>query len=240
MNKLKIYIKLISFSRTIVLVSGVSFILLLAISFTSVPYWGIYNLAVSESNFNFDPDVIVVMGGGGMPSQSALIRTYYAAHISDVYPDASIIIALPSEPNDSLGHLFKMKKELRIRGVHSNILYEPKGGNTRSQALNIRTILNQDLSKNILIVSSPEHMYRAIKSFKKVGFENVGGIPSFEKDIPDSLFIFQSDKLGGKVLVPDVGYSNQLRYQFWNHLKYEIILAREYTAILYYKLQSWI
>lgn len=133
-----------------------------------------------------------------------------------------------------------MREELRIREVNAEILFEPKGNNTRSQVLNIAKILNQDFTKNILIVSSPEHMYRTIKAFKKIGFQNIGGIPAFEIDISSSLLLFESDKIGGKIIVPDIGDSNQLRYQFWNHLKYEITLAREYTAIIYYKAQSWI
>ena len=220
--------------------SGISFIILIALSFTSAPYWGIYHLAVSESNYNFEPDVIVIMGGAGMPSKTALIRTFYAAEISKKHKTAKIIIALPDELNDSLSHILRMKNELIIRGVKAKILFESKGNNTRSQVLNIGKILKQDFSKKILIVSSPEHMYRTIKTFKKIGFENIGGLPAFEIDISSSLLLFNSKEIGGKALLPDLGNSFQLRYQFWNHLKYEITLAREYTAILYYKVQSWI
>ncbi len=216
---------------------GFSAFLMLILSFTTLPFWGIYSLGTYHSNYNFKPDVIVVMGGAGMPSQTALIRTYYAAQISKEYPLLPIVIALPDNLNSQNSPLKEMEKELRIRGVRSKIIFENKGTNTRAQALNIKKALGGD--KSLLIVSSPEHIYRSVKSFEKLGFENVASCAAFEKNLNQKLE-FNSTQLGGKSYVPDIGESNQLRYQFWNHLVYEIILLREYTAILYYKLQAWI
>ena len=45
---------------------------------------------------------------------------------------------------------------------------------------------------------------------------------------------------GNKTLLPNVGSNTSVRYQFWNHLKYEIMIAREMTALTYYKLRGWI
>ena len=218
---------------------GFVFLLMLIISFTSLPYWGIYNLATTETEFNFEPETIVVMGGAGMPSKTALIRTYYASEYSKIHPSSSIIIALPDNLGDESSHLKKMEKELRLRAVESAVFFENKGTNTRAQALLIKKMLQNNINRRLVIVSSPEHIYRAVRSFQKIGFVNVGGMPAFERDLEMPLE-FNSEKLGGKDYLPDVGSSNQLRYQFWNHLQYEIILLREYSAILYYKIQSWI
>ena len=40
----------------------------------------------------------------------------------------------------------------------------------------------------------------------------------------------------------DSGMTDELqyRYQFWNHLKYQVICWREYLAISYYKVRGWI
>jgi len=229
--------KILKLAKFIVFFFGVLFFAMLAISFTSLPYWGIYRLAIVE--FSFTPDLIVVMGGSGVPSQTALMRTYHTANLAKAFPQSSIIIALPDENlQDSTSHLQKMKNELRMRLVVNPIFFEPNGTNTRAQALEIKKQMKNQLNKKVVIVSSPEHIYRATQTFKKIGFTNVGGYPAFEEDLNLSLD-FDADELGGIQFVPDVGKHTQLRYQFWNHLIYEIKLLREYVAIVYYKLEGW-
>jgi uncharacterized SAM-binding protein YcdF (DUF218 family) len=83
------------------------------------------------------------------------------------------------------------------------------------------------------IVTSPEHMYRSVATFRKAGFKSVGGMASFEEAVSEKLLIgkhnkeFKTERLN-------------LRYNMWNYLKYEITVVREYFAIAYYKLRGWI
>ncbi len=230
--------KLIKAFKLLAFGFGVLFLLMLMISFTSWPYWGIYHLATHQSDYNFEPEYIVVMGGSGMPSKSALIRMYHAAVLAQSHPESKVIIALPDTAMTPEGPLLQMKKELRLRQVNNEVLFENRGTNTRSQALNIKQTFNIE-DKPTVVVSAPEHLYRTILSFKKIGFKHIGGQPAFESDLKCSLD-YNSKTLGGQTLVPDVGNNTQLRYQFWNHLQYEILLLREYTAIAYYKINSWI
>jgi len=92
---------------------------------------------------------------------------------------------------------------------------------------------------SLLLITSPEHLYRAVLTFKKAGFDVVDGLPAFESDI-ESDISFSSKKLGGRRWVPDLGESITLRYQFWTQLQYEILILREYMAIAYYWLMGWI
>jgi uncharacterized SAM-binding protein YcdF (DUF218 family) len=93
---------------------------------------------------------------------------------------------------------------------------------------------------SILLVTSPEHMRRAVLVFKKAGFTHIGALPAFENALESNL-LFNDDDLGGnKLLVPDIGNHTSIRYQFWNHLKYEILIAREMAALGYYWLRGWI
>lgn len=225
--------------KFILLSLGGIFILMISLSFTTLPFWGIYHLGVSQSSFDYKPDFIILLGGSGMPSKSALQRTYYTAQLSKIFPNAPIIIALPDLLKDSANNLEMMKMELQMRSVTADIIFEPEGTNTRAQALNIKHLLKDHLQNKLVIVSAPEHIYRSIKCFKKLGFQDVGGYPAFEKDLEHSLD-FDSKKIGGRPFVPDIGQNSQLRYQFWNHLKYEITLLREYFAISYYKINGWI
>jgi len=215
---------------------GVLFFIVFILSFTDVPYYAYHRLGTTNSKIITKPDVIVVLGGSGMPSPDGLIRTYFASQTAMQYPATQVIIALPFNENDSLYQLNLMANELIVRGVDSSrIKYEPIGFNTRSQALNIASMYKNNL-KNVsfIIVTSPEHMYRAIKTFKKAGLKVVGGVPTFENP-PDS------DKVKDKSKSKDIRVKSlSLRYNMWSYLNYELLVFREYFAISYYKIKGWI
>ena len=217
---------------------GVVFLIMIILSFTSLPFWMYYYLGISHSNIKENPEYIVVLGGGGIPSESGLMRCYKAVEASKKYPKAKLIVALPGEVEDSVSSVNLMRHEIIKRGVDSlRILLEPEGTNTRMQAIKISKMVN--FNANILIVTSPEHMYRATRVFIKAGLKNTGGEPAFEEAI-ESALSYNDDELGGNKYILDLGENTQLRYQFWNHFKYQIIVYREYFAIAYYKLKGWI
>lgn len=136
-----------------------------------------------------------------MPSANGLIRTYYASEIALKFKTINIIIALPYCEKSGLQQLKLMAHELTLKGIDSTrILYEAKGVNTRAQALNIANMFEQKTKElAILIVSSPEHMYRSRKSFKKVGFTKVGGMPTFEKTINEESLIDEGGKISSNL-----------------------------------------
>ena len=217
---------------------GVIFLVMIVLSFTTLPFWMYYYLGISHNNIKENPEYIVVLGGGGIPSESGLMRSYKAAEASKKYPQAKLIVALPGRVNDSLSSINLMRHEIISRGVDSlKIQLEPRGTNTRMQAIMISKMVNYNA--NILIVTSPEHMYRATRVFIKAGLKNTGGEPAFEEAI-ESALSYNDNELGGNKYVLDIGENTQLRYQFWNHFKYQIIVYREYFAIAYYKLKGWI
>ena len=221
------------FRRFFYLFGVIAFVMLI-LSFTDLPYYAYHNLATSIPELNGDPGLIVIPGGAGMPSPDGLIRTYYGAEAAMQFPKAEIIIALPyNEGSDSLYQLDLMAKELILKGVDSaKIMYEPLGFNTHSQAVNIGKMNDVDKkSMSVLIVTTPEHMYRTVRTFQKAGFANVGGIPAFEKPVDEK-------KLENEKEMKDVNLS--FRYNMWSYLNYELLVLREYTAIVYYKLRGWI
>lgn len=228
---------------------GSVFTLFILLAFTSAPFWMWYGLSMSRAGVNRPPDYILVLGGGGMPSESALMRCWYAAKTANYFTRAKVIVALPGKTSDSLSSINGMKKELTIRGIAvERILLEDSGTNTRAEALNIAKIITKHkLSRqpgagsreSILIVTSPEHIYRAVLTFKKAGFTNVDAIPAFEEAIESDLS-FQGRRLGGRRWVPDIGNNITLRYQFWTQLHYEELLLREVFALGYYWVKGWI
>lgn len=223
-----------------VLIFGCILLFSIVSSFTDYPFWAYYWLGTHNADLEIDPDIVVVMGGGGMPSPDGLIRCYFAAKIAHQYPESYIIIAVPEDTalQEDSPELM-MCKELQMRGIDSiRVFYEPKGINTRSQALNISAMLGKEAldTIGIRIVSSPEHMYRSVAAFRKIGFRHVGGQPSFEKAIDEKLLV---KKKKGIAQPSDLRGLN-FRYNMWNYMKYEITVLRELCAIGYYKLRGWI
>jgi uncharacterized SAM-binding protein YcdF (DUF218 family) len=242
MAKLQFFQRLIKIFRLMLISFGIVFLILLLLSFTSLPFWGYYWLGTSESEIKGKPDYIVLLGGGGMPSESNLMRAFFVFRAAEESPDSRIVITIPGDTTDTTSTARLVAAELVRKGIdRRRIYFEETGTNTRSQAIQLQNFRNEELpDKSILLVTSPEHVRRAVLVFKKLGFSHVSALPAFENALEADL-VFNDDELGGnKTLVPDIGSNISVRYQFWNHLKYEILIAREMAALTYYKLRGWI
>jgi uncharacterized SAM-binding protein YcdF (DUF218 family) len=227
---------LLKFFKWFFIVLGIFSFLILILSFTDIPFYAYYNLGVSNAKLSHRPDAIVVLGGAGMPSPDGLIRTYYAAEAAEQYDDAVIIIALPPDEQNNLHQSELMAHEMILKGVDSlRIKFEPIGFNTHSQAENIGKMYGANKEKtSILLITTPEHMYRSVKTFRKAGFMDVGGASAFEKPIDAEMVKDKENSKDTRVK------SLALRYNMWSYLNYELLVAREYCAIFYYKIKGWI
>jgi uncharacterized SAM-binding protein YcdF (DUF218 family) len=213
---------------------------LIILAFTSAPFWTWYALSTKKAGIHRPPQYIILLGGGGMPSESGLIRCWYAAKAANYFTRSKIIIALPGDTTDRNSSVNQMKKDLVIRGIDpGRIQLETEGTNTRAQALNVFHSSLVTRHSSLLIVTSPEHLCRAVLTFEKAGFARVDGLPAFETAIESDLS-FSARKLGGRRLIPDVGENIALRYQFWTQLHYESLIIHEWLAIAYYRIQGWI
>lgn len=230
---------ILSVLRWMFIISGTVLLISIIFAFTSAPFWAYYWLGTSESEIADRPENIILLGGSGMPGKSNLMRCWYTAHAANLYPSADIIIAMPGDTLDKNSTPRLIASELILRGIDPlRLQYETKGTNTRSQALNFTKML--DTAQPVLIVSSPEHMRRAVLTFRKAGFGKVNALPAFETNVEANLRFSEKDVGTTAPLMPDVGDNISIRYQLWNHLIYEIMVGREMIALLYYKLQGWI
>jgi uncharacterized SAM-binding protein YcdF (DUF218 family) len=218
-------------------------VLLLAIifSYTVWPYRLEARLAAAKRFIPENTEFIVLLGGGGIPSEASLIRTYHTAQAAKLFPTAKIIIALPSDMKDSTSSILMMAKELTMRGIKKERIYfEHIGTNTRSQAVYIQEQFFQDnLYAGVLVVTSPYHMLRAVSAFEKLGFKSVGGYPAYEK-ANQKESTFSPAKTGGYKYVPNIDKQAGIRYSLWAGLQKEILVLREYSALAYYRLKGWI
>ena len=232
--------KLNRFVKALLITAGLVAIALVAICFTSLP-WRFYHwLSADSFTLNRPPDYIVVMGGGGIPSESGLMRTYEGASAARTFPKAKIIVALPSELNAKDDDAYRMKHELTIRGVRSGrIEHESKGRNTREQALDVARMIDVQ-SHTVLLITSPEHVKRTLMAFRKAGCRQIAGHAAYETSITANL-LYSADALGGtNIPLLNIGGQLTLRYGFWNNVQYLCDSSREFCALGYYWLKGWI
>jgi uncharacterized SAM-binding protein YcdF (DUF218 family) len=121
---------------------GGVFLVLFILCFTSGPFWVWYDMSTKYAGMHRPPEVIIILGGGGMPSESGLMRCWYGAKAANYFYRARVVVALPGDTADSLSSISQMKKELVLRGVDARrISLEAVGTNTRAQVINIKKLI---------------------------------------------------------------------------------------------------
>jgi uncharacterized SAM-binding protein YcdF (DUF218 family) len=169
------------------------------------------------------PGMIVVMGGGGIPSESGLMRTYHASIEATNHPLAKIIVSLPADADPETSSVGLMRDELVMRGIdRDRISMEHRALNTYQQAQAIYEMIGEGASGvRLLLVTSPSHGRRSVLCFRKAGFENVGCSVAVSESVD-----------------ADMGKHLLARYGFWRGLEMQARYGRELTAIVYYKLRG--
>lgn len=234
-------ILLLRIMKILLIVAGIFSVLGGILAFTTLPFHARHWLGTTKGIVQQPPSIIILMGGAGFPSEDGLLRCYFASVLAHKFPQAVLIIALPGDTTDSVSSPRLMQAELFLRGIQKErILFENQGRNTRQQAMQIAARFNPADSLKLAVVTSPEHMYRSILCLNKVGFKQVKGFPTTDISIEEDYLYFNDAELKGNRAIPPIGHNKQFRYQFWNHLEYEILVAREWCALFYYKLRSWI
>lgn len=181
------------------------------------------------------PQVVVVLGGSGMPSGPELLRLHYGAAVAAEHPAARVLVVHPRDT----AVMRAMVAELVLRGVDAGRIDTlMRGANTREQALAVGAYLGERAAVPLALVTAPENMYRSLGAFRKAGLRGVGGVPAFDHAMFTDLG-YRHGRIGGKKWVPDVSEDVGLRYNFWNYLKLEVTCVREYAAIAYYRVNDW-
>ena len=213
--------------KVLVRTAALAFALELLVGFLGVPGWLSGRLVADAATLAGPPRYVVVLGGGGIPSESGLIRTYYAATAGTNWPTATFVVSLPTDFAPAESSVGRMRDELVLRGIPaSSIRMESRSFNTHEQAVRIAALLGpKALDEPVLIVTSSYHVHRALRCFRKAGFGHVAALAAVDQ--------------GPEVRVDPSGRI-LLRYRFWANLESEVQCARELVATFYYKLRGWI
>ncbi len=222
----------------IIRILGVLALVMLLLALTPLPRLVYDWLGHVPEAFSGSPDYIVLMGGGGIPSESGLMRCYETAAQADRHPRARVLVAMPREPDEPEGQPGAVARELMFRGVdRSRIVQEGRGRHTREQAVNAWALVGgPGKDPALLVVSSPDHVRRSVLAFRRAGFARVAGAGAFGQDLQADLRL--PDEPGSTL--PNPAHSILLRYRLWENLGMELDVFRELTALLYYRVRGWI
>lgn len=246
-------------ARTGLLLIGLLALLGAAAQFTSLPWRAYKRLATLPVSFSGPPTHILLMGGSGIPGESGLMRTYYAARIAARNPQADLLVALPLDAAGSPGSQAYLD-ELVLRGVAPERLRILSGGhNTREQALRLAGYFADWTNEppRILIVTSPEHIRRTAASIRKTcnarlatfprRASRLAALPAFALSIEDPPLWSPAGQANSPSSSANPAEPTEnrhafalLRYNLWANLGYSLNALREYTALLYYRWRGWI
>lgn len=226
--------------RAVLVAAGLFLILVVALAGTKFPWNWYGSMAHPGRNADRPPDVLVMMGGGGIPSESGLMRSWKAAEAARLFTNALVVIAMPDDgtetPTYGIGH------ELVLRGVDpARLRREPTGRNTREQAVAVFAMFQPAPERPLTLglVTSPEHMKRTWLTFRKAGFDHLVALPSWPEAIKVDMR-YDEAELGAPSLGGLVGGNDFLKYKIWDNIGLMMRCTRETIAIWYYRAMGWI
>lgn len=232
---------------------GLVALLFAAAQFTPYP-WRLYKSLsrIPGGSDGGTPTHVLVMGGSGIPGESGLSRTFFGAQAARLHRQAEVLVALPLDTNRSFASKAYVD-ELRLRGVPAKRLRVLDGGrNTREQAMRLaERLAGRTNDAGVLIVTSPDHVRRTAACLRKACADahvpvRLQALPAFPLSIEDPLEYAAADldapghASAARAVVPDVGPSFVLRYNFWVNFGYSMGALREYAAMAYYRFRGWI
>ncbi|HHN47886.1 MAG TPA: YdcF family protein [Bacteroidales bacterium] len=242
MQRFRILRIVLRIAKSALIIAGCLLLFFVVMAFTTKPFYMHHRLGSGIEQNCFEPEVIVMLGAGGMPSGTNLMRLHYTAEAHRLFPDCMIYLLHPGDTSDARSSLMLMAQELIIRGVPEHMIrFLPRGKNTRAQALEFyEDVCKKSDPACVLLVTSPSHTQRSVLSFRKAGVHNLIPFPAFE--IPFEGELRYDDDLGKKrrIMAPETGGTLSLRYEFWTQMNYQLIILREYLALAYYWVRGWV
>lgn len=212
-------------ANMVILICALSFVLQVSFGIIGLPGGLSHWVTASDWTAEGAPEYVVVLGGGGIPSESGLMRTFYAAHYGTNLVGSTFVVCLPADGDPSTSSVGAMRDELVLRGIAADtIRMERRGRNTHEQAVGVRSLLGREaLTRPVLIVSSPTHMRRAMLCFQHEGFTDLRSAPA--------------RSVGAEA---DLGAGVGVRYQFWRNVETQVRVIRELVALAYYWARGWV
>lgn len=126
-------------------------------------------------------DYVIVLGAkvnGSKPSKTLNARIKSAIEYLQKNPESKVIVSGGQGIGEDITEALAMSNTMIEKGIDvERIILEDKSTNTKENILFSKELIKNEDAK-IVIVSSDFHIYRGVKTAKKLGFMNVTGCPS--------------------------------------------------------------
>lgn len=162
-------------AQRIPVISLILILILVSPPLSEIIAWPLY--CVTPKNSDSNADAIVVLGGGiedlGYPSRLSTERAYVGSCLF-LQGRAPLLILSTGYTKSYVNRTEAQAMQLIALGMGvagGKILLENKSYNTHTNASETMKLLKQYNVKSIILVTSFNHLYRAMRVFKKIGIK---------------------------------------------------------------------
>jgi uncharacterized SAM-binding protein YcdF (DUF218 family) len=148
------------------------------LSFVIVECIIIYNMRTTAAA---DADYVIVLGcqvDGSIPSIPLLRRVNTAVNYLKANQNTNVVISGGQGPGENITEAAAMKRILVQNGINENRIFEENTSKSTMENFMFSDKLYNLKDKNIVIVSTDYHMFRAISTAKKLNYKNIKSLPS--------------------------------------------------------------
>ena len=139
-------------------------------------------------------DYAIVLGCqvvGSYASVPLIRRVYTAIDYLNKNPDIKVIVTGGQGPGENITEAEAMRRLLTERNIEADrILMENRAANTVHNFKFSDELFNLT-NKNIVVVTTDYHMFRALAAAKKLGYQNVSGIASKSQITVLPIYLFR-------------------------------------------------
>jgi uncharacterized SAM-binding protein YcdF (DUF218 family) len=166
-------------------------------------------------------DAIVVLGGGvlddNLPSSSTTARLVHGLRLQHAGFASRVILTGGNPDNPAIPEATVMRRVAEEIGTKPEVLIvEPRAERTATQGDAVARIARAHAIRSVLLVTSPEHSYRAARVFRKTGLEVIS-TPVVPRHLPSITITLDPRALSDRftALVPLVYEGVALGLYWW-------------------------
>ena len=148
------------------------------LSFAVVEGVIIYNMRTTAAA---GADYIIALGcqvDGSIPSIPLLRRMHTAAKYLEKNQNTNAVVSGGQGPGENISEAAVMKRILMQSGINENRILEENNSRSTMENFKFSDKLYNIRDKNVIIVSTDYHMFRALSTAKKLNYKNIKSLPS--------------------------------------------------------------
>jgi len=148
------------------------------LSFVIVECIIIYNMRSTAAT---NADYIIVLGcqvDGSIPSIPLLRRVNTAINYLKKNQNTNVVISGGQGPGEDITEAAVMKRILVQNGINEKRIFEENNSKSTMENFKFSDKLYNLKDKNVIIVSTDYHMFRALSTAKKLNYKNINSLPS--------------------------------------------------------------